>query len=570
MRFLDYIINNGCFIVCSLLSTDWFIKYCDERGIKTSRKQLEQLEQLGLFRPMARVRHHQTSFWFRDDDAKILLEEGLLWDPSLHPFQPWETFRDQNEKERIENFYSVFQFYHLYKLLNATRLTQLRAERFVLYTKEQIDQILERISATTKEVIEQNQADNRTGPGLAAVICQIISNRYFPLTQSDRRTIQISSGNTINPWDWYEYSRGWNPKSVFGELSIDINVLKRLCETVKVDASRIDPLDMWSELVAFVALEKKEQLKGDARLGLTLRYMGDMLSTFHRDLTGDEVHLFDESPTDLDLRYGGEGVTQDNLEYLEYLANEYHLNPRPKLILVVEGDGERDQFPRVADEIFGLPFSHVEIEVRNLEGIGGFTGDKRRDKYGALEKFIDFNHHRQSIVFVVLDNEGRAATVKNSLVKKQSEHFPKRKVTRDEYVVVWNACIEFENFTDDEIALALTELCNREYPFTATEIATCRASGKGNPLKDFFNSKTEGKYELKKRELLKKLFDGILSLSGPEFEAKKMEERPVLKLIRRLLNLAAMNYQAQSREAWEANQQSGLYGHTSGEEEKGT
>jgi hypothetical protein len=240
------------------------------------------------------------------------------------------------------------------------------------------------------------------------------------------------------------------------------------------------------------------------------------------------------------------------------------------LILVVEGDGERDQFPRVTDQVFGLPFSHVEIEVRNLEGIGGFTGDKRRDKYGALEKFIDFNHHRQTIVFVVLDNEGRVASVKKNLVEKQSEHFPKRKVTRDEYVVIWSSCIEFENFTDYEIAVALTQMCNRVYTFKATEVAECRTSTKGNPLKDFFNSKTDGKYELKKRELLKKLFDGILSLSDPQFEAKKMEDRPVLKLIKKVLNLAAMNYQSQSREDWEANQQSGLFGHTSGEEEKRT
>src|SRR5258707_6951095 len=117
MDYLNYIIENEHFIACPLLPTDQFVKYCTDRGIKTSREQLEQLEKLSLFYPLARVRHPQTNFWFRNDHAKILFDEGQIWDPSLREFEAWDTFRDQEKKKQVENFYSVFQVYPLHELL---------------------------------------------------------------------------------------------------------------------------------------------------------------------------------------------------------------------------------------------------------------------------------------------------------------------------------------------------------------------------------------------------------------------------------------------------------------------
>ena len=115
----------------------------------------------------------------------------------------------------------------------------------------------------------------------------------------------------------------------------------------------------------------------------------------------------------------------------------YAKNPRPKLILVVEGNGENEQFPRLIQELFEYSLPRLGIEIMNLQGVGNFTGKKSRDKYGALEKFIDHYHAKQTIVFVVLDNDERVSTVKESLLKATSKHFPKRRVTKDENINVW-------------------------------------------------------------------------------------------------------------------------------------
>jgi hypothetical protein len=57
MQNLKYIIENELVISCPFLSTDQFISYCKDRGIRTSRKQLEQFEKLGIFYPIARVQY---------------------------------------------------------------------------------------------------------------------------------------------------------------------------------------------------------------------------------------------------------------------------------------------------------------------------------------------------------------------------------------------------------------------------------------------------------------------------------------------------------------------------------
>jgi len=113
---LKYIVENESFIVCPLLTADRFIKYCKERGVKTSEEQLERFEELRLFFPVARVRypiikrkveyledgvHYKDlgvlgddeewsgdvreeygGFVFTREYAEAWMEEGLLWEPS--------------------------------------------------------------------------------------------------------------------------------------------------------------------------------------------------------------------------------------------------------------------------------------------------------------------------------------------------------------------------------------------------------------------------------------------------------------------------------------------------------
>jgi hypothetical protein len=341
---------------------------------------------------------------------------------------------------------------------------------------------------------------------------------------------------------------------VLEQAGISINEVESLYIAVADDAKQVDPLEYWNELVEFVSVEKKNKLKGPALLAQSFYAMARMLNLFYADITGKELYPFmDESPEDTDSFYGP-GVSQNEMKYLEYLTNEFHLNPKPKLLLVVEGPGEFGQFPRLAKELLGRPFHRLAIDIVNLDGVGNFSSKK------GVERFIDDNHHRQTLVFFVLDNEGQVANIKARLLKAQSKYGISRRVTSDEYFHIWKKNIEFDNFSHEEIARAMTELCEERYKFQAEEVADCEARygrGAGDPLSKLYEEKLS--YDLDKPELLRILFGYIIAHPEKEFDAGKAK-RPVVEVIQKVLSLAAMNFQPGSYETWEKTQRSGYLG----------
>jgi hypothetical protein len=343
MPSLEYLIDNENFILCPFQSTDYFIKYSKERGIETSRSELEQLEKGGYFYPIARARHPQNVFWFRDDHPHLLFKEGRIWEPSARRFQPWETFRDKKGQRQIGSFYSIFQIYPYYKLRRAIEQLQIKPEKLVSLNLSDLKMLLTRIYGNKDWILDSHRG--QTQADFAASVCQVISNRYFPYTQSDRRTMRVTSSAFLEADDWDKYRRQWDAKSVLIDLGLDLPGVERLCHMLEADARDVDPLDRWHELIRFVSVDKKQQLKGHAQLALTFYAMSLMLGLFYKELTRKEVTLRGMTSGDQEYYYGA-GVSKNPFEYLRYLANEFHLNPKPALILVVEGNGEYEQFPR--------------------------------------------------------------------------------------------------------------------------------------------------------------------------------------------------------------------------------
>jgi hypothetical protein len=591
---LDYIIENDSCMVCPLLPTDSFISYCNDRGIRTSREQLEQFEKLEIFYPIARVNYPKiklkieyidggqrirdlgvvkdgeewsgaieeryASFPFEKEDIRNWKEEGFLWDPRSHPFQPWKSFVDEEGDRKIESFYSIFQCYTLYNLFQSTRM-ELGAEWWATYADEEVNRFIDEVSRWAKIVISGHQK-NKIAAEAAADICQVISNRYFPETQSDRRTIRISGYYDHRTWE--EYCRKWDTKAVLTNIGISTEKLRHLQERVAIDARFADPLEHWYGLISFVSVDQKGKLKDEALLAQTLYSMEHMLRLFYEDITGEKLRAPDELQERWKDRFYGHGVTENEMLYLEFLTNQYHLNPRPNLILVVEGDGEAGQFPRLAKELLGYSFSRLGIEVVNIQGVDNFTGEKRgstKDKYGALERFIDAYHHRQTIVFIVLDNEKRVDNIRKKLTKAPSKYYPKRKVTKNEYIRVWDKNIEFDNFSHDEIAGAMTILSEYAYSFQPGEIADCE-SGSTPKKRDTLSKLFEEKLNLglEKPKLLELLFQFIISNPEKEFESTGKGKRPVVQLLQKISKLAARNYQPITLRSWKEAQESGYLG----------
>jgi len=593
MTDLKYIIENELFITCPFLPTDRFISYCKDRGIRTSREQLEQFEKLGIFYPFARINYPKikikveyidggkrirdlgvlkkgeewsgdieevySHFSFEKEYAKNWQEEGLLWEPRSRPFQQWETFRDEEEDIKIESFYSIFQCYTLYNLIRSTRM-ELGAEWWFSYNEKDIDRLTSQLSDWANAVISAHQKNWIRGRNIAA-ICQVLSNRYFPQTQSDHRSSQLSVHGHYYDWNWREYCRKWDANAALTDIGISPAELNKIQERVAIDGTFVDPLERWYGLVSFVSVGQKKKLKDKALLAQTLYSMEHMLRLFYEDITNEKLRPPDELQERWKDRFYGDGITQNELQYLEFLTNAYHLNPRPKLILVVEGNGEEKQFPFLAEKLFGYSFSRLGIQIVNIQGVGSFTGKKRLDKYGALERFIDDYHYRQTIVFVVLDNEDRVSKIKESLAKATSKYYPRRRVTKDEYIHVWDNNVEFDNFSHDEIAQAMTTLCGNRYFFQPSEIADCESrfnNKKGDTLSKLFKERLNR--GLDKPKLLEILFQFIISNPKREFEPSGKGKRPLIRIMQKIIELAARNYQPITLRSWRETQESGYLG----------
>jgi hypothetical protein len=386
------------------------------------------------------------------DSAREWLNEGLLWEPRAEDFRPWSTFKDEEGKTTVESYYSIFQTLPLRSLMQSTALPRLGMDQIISFDEEQMKSWVGRWVEHAQRIISLC-ADGDSARDKLAALCQAISTRYYPYTKSDGVMIPVPIPES--GFDWDEYRRRWDAHKVLNDLGMTTNEVARFVELAAGEAESIDPIARWRDFVNFFRHTKRQQLKGKALLAESWYAMERMLNLFHRDLTGNEIYQFDRSPEDIETLYG-KGVTQDDLRYLELLSNEFNANPRPRLILAVEGNGEFEQFPRLAEKLFGVRFSKLRIGMINLSGVDGFTGRKKKDPYGALEKLIDYYHYMQTIVFVILDDESRVSDIRQRLVGARSKFRPNRTVTKDEYIRLWKKNVEFDNFTHAEIARAMT------------------------------------------------------------------------------------------------------------------
>lgn len=150
------------------------------------------------------------------------------------------------------------------------------------------------------------------------------------------------------------------------------------------------------------------------------------------------------------------------------------------------------------------------------------------------------------------------------MIEARSKYAIKRRVTKEEYIRIWKNNIEFDNFSHEEIARAMTELCAGVYEFRAEEIADCEFRSRraeGSALSKLYQDRLN--YGLAKPELLKILFGYVIGQPEKEFEGGEAK-RPVVRLMLEVLQLAATNFQPIRYQTWKENQESGFLGEAIG------
>ena len=563
------IVEDGAIIhCCRVLSTENFVKFCRDRGITGAdrgitidRTRLIRLERLGLFAPIFRVRTPQEPtdpFHIPPSEDNNWFTKGWAEDTTAVPSS--HEMPDPEDRD-CEGYYSIFQIDHLYRVLSS----------FTLHV--QLDSYLDQWSAG-QPINWQERGDQhmQSAEGRAtsfrncqyhravALLCQHISNRYFPHTQTDMRIMQVEYGflndawisSGLYHWDWRQEAQRWDPKRIETLYSLTPEKLSHAYKGLAMSQANCDPIERWYELTQFVSIDMRKRLRGAAQRSETIRYGAQMLRLLYKDLYDEDLpHPNEVSRTFLPLPEME--VRKDTRLHLEFVANRFGVNPQPLLCLFVEGQTEEFAITRIFEKYYGVHPGKHSIEIICLRGVDNATGNDK-DHFGGIIRLIDYLHHHQICTFMILDNENLAKKFKEKLLNAKSIHKNKRSVTRQESIKVLENSFEFDNFSCDEIASALTKLTQSRTIFSGDDIASVKEDrNPGSALKKLYKRKTN--YGLKKIELAKILIDNMKLES-----IQKNKERPIIKILNQIEILAFGNPLPTRQEFKDINQRSGLFG----------
>jgi hypothetical protein len=558
------LLRNGGVYLCRPLRSREFVRFCKERGIKIDAARLLRFERLGIFAPLFRVYRSNarkplrlpltTTRWFK---------KGYAIDTTSG--QP-HTIPRQNEDDS-EAYYSRFQIASLISTVAQFTAT-INLESFL--DSNDFDEVnwLRRGAElrTFSEMHRRMPGDvNRFRPAID-LLCQFISDRYYPYTRSNQRTRIVSQGGfasdrwmVINGtnWKWEAYARAWDPKHAERAFDLTPKKLRHAYETLAHEQSWDDPLQRWYQLLQFVSPRQRDHLKGKALAAETMRGGALMLRLLYRNLYGEELPHPNEVGMTIITHMPELAARADVRRHIEFVVNRFDLNPAPKLTLFVEGHSEEVAVKAIFERYFGAPAGTHQIEIINLGGVDNATGGRRADRFRAILRLVDYLHHHQTFTFLILDNENNAQRLKDAAKDLVSTLHANRYATRPEYIKIWRSSFEFDNFSATEIARAMTVLARGSVSFTSRDVATCKkAQNPGAELSALYARRTNA--GLNKIDLALKLVEIIFDPSC----RKALANRPLIKTLERVVRLAARNPFPTMEESWERNQTSNYLGKT--------
>ena len=558
------IVEGGAMFCCMLMNTKKFIKFCRDCGIRISHQRLLRLEQLGVFAPLFQVQAPKESvnpFRIPPGTSDNWFTKGWAIDTSAVPSN--HIVPDRADK-RCEGYYSMFQIYHLNVVLDRLNIP-FDLESFIDWPESQSINREERMVQLAKDGVQflkrAQFLKNFQNFRIISLLCQHISNRYFPATQTDMRmmNIPLKSRYYDDAWisvnlsieNWLHEMEYWNPQEIKTLYNITSENLKQAYETLSVTQARLDPIEHWYELTQFIAVDSRKRLKGAALLSENMRYGAQMLRLFYKDLYKSDLPHYNEVSRSIFIHLPETSVRKDARCYLEAIANRFNVNPQPRLCLFVEGQTEKTAIEYIFEKYYEIHHGKYGIEIICLNGVDNATGGKR-DRFGGIIRLIDYLHEHQTVTFLILDNENRAKTLQKRLGKEHSIHDRRRHVTKKELIEILDNSFEFDNFSRNEIAVALTELAPDNITFSEEDVAHPEGSlNHGSSLGSVYKKKAN--CGLNKIKLAKILIDKAL-ISGSIANTK------IIKILNKVKEIVSDNYLPVCQAMREINLNSGYYG----------
>lgn len=540
-----------------LLDRGEFLKFCEERNLLVSAELLHHLEAQRAFTPIIRVHRPRG-------DSRILHVDG---NPTASDFAAgWVVdcsapeanyaLPDFNASESMP-FYSEFQVWALERVLGETTVTfQFHEIAGPSVPLLGWNKHLGRLRAQAEERAARLSSD----PELIAIpiLCQAISNRYLPHALSNQRSYRVGDARHFSnewmafergSWDWQSYREEWDPAEVAAPFAFDEESLERVHWRMINAMHQCDPLWRWRNLLQFVNQRKRDELRGDALRAELYRHCAEMLRCLFRDLYRSDLGSPEEALTSGPSLNPEPAVREDPRKHLQFVANQYDLNPQPKAVLFVEGETEVAFAHRVFRGLFGMHHGVPGIEVMNLHGVDNATGRKTDGSVGIVP-LVDYLLEHQTLVFVMLDNEGRARNLQSAAPEKHSIFGSRRRAIAGDRVLVWDRCFELDNFTDEELATAMVVAAEHRVEFDAAEIRVVRSDWQRESLAKLYRLRSGT--DLKKPDMAEALAERVIE--SPSFPDGS--RRPIVDFLLRVSKEASRNHLPLTQEVWRQNQDS--------------
>jgi hypothetical protein len=322
-----------------------------------------------------------------------------------------------------------------------------------------------------------------------------LQDLYMPEVRSNGRSaLWVKSRNFLIVTETYSLSaiRDWRRKRITSEVDLNaviqkfqltIEQLKWWRREFAAIVHGLDPMIAWEALVEKIAYDERQKLKYEGLLAQDYRDIGNFTLLLLRDLGAAKAHekltdIFDLSARDhesgaahwLVEKYGRERL-DDRLFQLELITNDYDINPKPRVILLTEGD-EYEALRRLF-RARGFDPNILGIEFRSLFGIGDFN-------FHHWRAFIEYMHEKQVLMYFVIDSErpDLAQQIADFTTKDRRNPVEGlKKVMPRDRILKWPESFEESNFADEEIASALVD---QEIVISARKISAVRNDASRN------------------------------------------------------------------------------------------
>ncbi len=230
-------------------------------------------------------------------------------------------------------------------------------------------------------------------------------------------------------------------------------------------------------LLRHAAHKQRRKLKGDALLAWDFYEATEVLNGFLHDLSGEKQPHVDDLGFGSHWKQDYYGIEARNVDYdlantLPMVLRHYNLDPRPRVLLVLEGESEVI-FTRTWCKIMGIDLEREGIRVLSLGG----TSDLRAER---TERYVAQSVADGASVVMAVDNENQAIRHLRRWrrAKWVARIYPEKALfdaTSPVGATLWRPCFEDANFTRDELIGAWHSLLSKNPRWSSLEVALLQA-----------------------------------------------------------------------------------------------